>query len=72
MSARDTRTGVLVVRAWVEGDSSSGLRARVVSTLDVNRNESESRIAASVDDVTGIVRDWLNSLVTTTQPVPDD
>lgn len=62
---------MLVVRAWVERDSPSSLRARVVSTLDVNRNESESRIAASVDDVTGIVRDWLSALLIDTQPAPD-
>jgi hypothetical protein len=56
------RTGVLVVRAWVEDDPSIGLRARIVSTVDVNQLESETSVAASIDDVGRIVRAWLESL----------
>lgn len=69
MGKAETRTGVLVIRAWLEGDSKRDLRARVISTLDTNRNESESRVAASVDDVTNIVHEWLNELIAAADPV---
>lgn len=64
MGPSPPRTGVLVVRAWVEGDSAAGgLRARIVRTLDVTSSESESSSAATPEEVYRVVRLWLESLV---------
>jgi hypothetical protein len=64
VSPSPPRTGVLVVRAWVEGDlASGGLRVRIVRTLDVTGPESESSSAATPDEVYRVVRLWLEALM---------
>lgn len=62
MSER-SRTGVLVVRAWVEPNRE--LRARITRTPDIEAvGGSETVTAAgSVDEVAAQVRDWLNELI---------
>jgi hypothetical protein len=63
MEAESARAGVLLVRAWLEGESRCSLRARVVNTPNVDQNRGESAAAATIDDVLVIVHDWLEALL---------
>jgi hypothetical protein len=68
MTAAGQRTGVLVVRAWVEGDPPQ-LKARITHTLDVTRPQSESATASSADQICAEVRRWLDALERRGDPV---
>jgi hypothetical protein len=59
------RTGVLVVRIWIEAPFRPGesLRARITSREDVDADDTDTAAAASVDQVVEIVRDWLDRFV---------
>jgi hypothetical protein len=50
------RAGVIVVRAWLESDGR--VRARVTST-DLSMREKKSVSAEGVEEIVGLVRDWL-------------
>ncbi len=52
---------MLVLRAWT---ADGGLRARVTSTLDIERGDEGVEVAASADAVLAIVARWLEALVT--------
>jgi hypothetical protein len=52
------RTGVLVIRAWIEGDPPS-LRLRITQTDDIVSRREETRVAASIDEAVDIARSWL-------------
>lgn len=54
------RTGVLVIRAWVEGDP-PGLRLRITYTDDIATRQEDSVVAASVDEAVEIARRWLET-----------
>jgi hypothetical protein len=56
------RTGVAVIRIWLDDDSGQ-LRARVTETLDIADRVERMRAAASTDDVLRIVRDWIEEFV---------
>jgi hypothetical protein len=56
------RTGVLVVRAWTEGQDES-LRARITYTVDLDRGEQVTQAAATPREVEGAVRAWLEALL---------
>ncbi len=56
------RTGLLVVRVWIEGDSDDdGLRARITQTLDLFAGAEIVTAAATTDDVYAAVRGWLEA-----------
>ena len=57
------RTGVLVIRVWLESPTSCGLRARLIRTSDVISGECETTMAATVDDLCDQVRTWLESFL---------
>jgi hypothetical protein len=57
------RTGVLVVRAWIEAGERGGLRARITRTLDVSTHEEVSSSAATPAEITRVVVDWLDAFV---------
>lgn len=57
------RTGMLIVRLWIEGVSSTGLRARITRTLDTTGPEHSVAVAATPDDVYSIVRGWVEEFV---------
>lgn len=63
MTSQAERTGVLVVRIWIEGASGS-LRARVTRTLDVEGGEETSQVAASAEQILSTVREWIEAFVT--------
>jgi hypothetical protein len=54
------RIGVLVIRAWVEGDP-GGVRMRITCTSDISTREEDATSAASIDEACAIVRRWLEA-----------
>jgi hypothetical protein len=58
-TASSDRTGMLIVRLWIEGSPQTGLRARITRTLDTSGPEHAVAIAATADDVYAIVRTWV-------------
>lgn len=63
MSRMVERSGVLVVRAWIEGACPSGLRARITQAREVTSAQQIEMTAATIDQVLAIVREWLQSLM---------
>jgi hypothetical protein len=57
------RTGVLVIRIWVERASPLELRARVTHTTDVARRVGESSVASTTAEISDMVQTWLGSFV---------
>lgn len=60
-SQRRERTGVLIIRAWMDGEPPA-IRMRITHTLDVAARDETSEVAASVDEACTIVRRWLDEL----------
>jgi hypothetical protein len=63
MSSMKERSGVLVVRAWVEGGTSSGLRARITQSRDLTSTEQIMTTTATVEEILATVRTWLDALL---------
>lgn len=57
------RTGILIVRLWIEGDAREGLRARITQTLDSTSREQAMATAADPEDVYAVVRTWVETFV---------
>jgi len=55
------RSGVLILRLWVEANHATGLRARITQMLDTSRTEHSVAVAASADDICAIVKDWVEA-----------
>ncbi len=56
-------TGILIVRAWLEGNPPRDLRARMTTSGGGEEQERSMAVAATVDDVCLAVRDWLNTFM---------
>lgn len=56
------RTGVLVIRAWIEGEP-PGVRMRITRVSDISTGAEESTSVASIDEACTIVRRWLEAFV---------
>ena len=59
----DERTGLLVIRAWIEANGESRLCARITRTADVNRRGEVSTVAATPGQIVGTVEDWIDSFL---------
>ena len=59
----EERYGVLVVRAWVEGSTPAGLRARITWSSDLTSTERVTTATTSVQEILAEVRKWLESLL---------
>ena len=57
------RSGVLVVRAWVEGGTTAGLRARIIQSRDLTSTEQLVTTTSTVDEILATVRTWLDALL---------
>jgi hypothetical protein len=57
------RRGVLVLRAWVEGDGERRLRVRITRTIEGRTTESVTSASATVEGVCTVVRAWLEDLL---------
>jgi hypothetical protein len=56
------RTGVLVIRAWLEDDlEHGGLRARIKQTLDISKPDTTESAARSEEEILATVSDWLHT-----------
>lgn len=68
----NTRTGLLIIRAWVEPGSCSPLRAQIRLTTDVSRGFERSLTVAQEEAVVEAVHAWLSEMLAGTQGVKDD
>jgi hypothetical protein len=58
----EQRTGVLVVRAWIEETlGEAPLRARITQTLDVESGAKVETTAASREEILRAVEEWLDA-----------
>jgi hypothetical protein len=57
------RTGVLIVRAWIEPNAGRAFRARITRTLDVASREESVTAAATPEDVTRVLNEWLEAFL---------
>jgi hypothetical protein len=57
------RTGVLVLRVWIEPGArdDDGLRARITAEHDLGSGERVTKTAATVEATIAIVRDWVET-----------
>jgi hypothetical protein len=55
------RTGVLVVRVWLEDELPDALRARITSTVDLTRREVAVSMASTPEAIQDAVRAWLDA-----------
>lgn len=53
------RTGVLILRLWIETNHETGLRARITQTLDTMAAEESVAVATSADDICAVVKQWV-------------
>jgi hypothetical protein len=70
MGKERERSGVLVVRAWVEGGTPAGLRARITQSNDLTRNEQTMTTTATVEGIISAVQTWLDALLSGTEECP--
>ena len=54
------RTGVAVVRVWVEPDG--GFRGRITTTLDVAERDEHVSAAASPEEVLRLLGEWIEAV----------
>jgi hypothetical protein len=66
MARNEERSGVLVVRAWVEG-APGELRARITQSRGLTVDDQIETAASNVSEVLIIVRNWLETLLADTQ-----
>jgi hypothetical protein len=59
------KSGVLIIRIWIEQNTTLRILARISSTIDLDGKEHSSTVASSTDEIERAVRGWLNSLVET-------
>lgn len=52
----------MIVRVWLE-DNGGGLRARITEASDLESCEQTSRVAATIDEIAAIVREWVDQFV---------
>lgn len=58
------RTGVVVIRVWLEGDDARrGLRARISLVPDIEGREEESLAAGSTEEILEAVRRFVDEFV---------
>ena len=57
------RTGILIVRLWIEGNALEGLRARITQTLDSSKPEQATAAAATPEDIYAAVRTWVEAFL---------
>ena len=57
------RTGILILRLWIETDAHEGFRARITQTLDSTDDERSIATAAHPEDLYAAVRTWVETFV---------
>jgi hypothetical protein len=64
MLATPERTGVIIIRVWLEADGEDGFRARVTAVRDLETNEVDNAVASNVDEVVEIVQRFVSAFST--------
>jgi hypothetical protein len=67
-----TRTGLLIIRAWVEPGSFSPLRAQIRLTTDVASGFERSLTITQTEAVVEAVQAWLSEVAADSRPFRDD
>src|SRR5687768_9922352 len=62
------RTGLLLIRAWVEKGSSKPLRAHIRTTTDVSKGFETESTVVDVASSSAIVESWLGDVLADAQP----
>jgi len=62
------RTGLLIIRAWIERGSSKPLRAQIRLTTDVSDGFASEMTLADIDAVSAAVETWLQDCLLNEQP----
>jgi hypothetical protein len=57
------RTGLLIIRAWIEEGSEDPLRAQIRVTDDLATDFARSVTLVQADTVTELVESWLESML---------
>lgn len=58
------RTGILIVRLWIEGSALEGFRARITQTLDsTGPGQAMGTAAANPEAIYAAVRTWVEAFV---------
>jgi hypothetical protein len=65
------RTGLLIVRLWIDGSPHDGLRARITQTLDSAESEQTTGASASPEGIYAAVRTWVEAFVRSEKAVSD-
>ena len=60
---RPGRTGVLIIRLWVEDGLGQNVRARIIQSMDITAEEPAATSASTVEDILRKVRDWMDAFV---------
>ena len=66
--ANSDKTGLLIIRAWVEEGSSKPLRAAVRATTDVSAGFDRTVTHARAEEVGATVQEWLAEVLGRTAP----
>ena len=66
----DSRTGLLVIRAWIEEGSSEPLRAHIRLTTDVSSGFEQTMTLSQVPAVCEAVETWLGNVLSGLAPPP--
>ena len=59
MTQSAERAALLVLRVWIEEDTSTGFRARILAIADLQEPHETTAAASSPAQVLAMVRDWL-------------
>jgi hypothetical protein len=65
MAASPESSGVLLIRAWVEGQR---LKARIIGRTDATSSGESGQVVAGADQIVKVVRDWLKELISAAEP----
>ncbi|HEX9697513.1 MAG TPA: hypothetical protein VGB64_14500 [Actinomycetota bacterium] len=68
MPTSPDRTGVLIVRLWIEANHEQGLRARITQTLDSTAGDQSVSAVASADAICAAVQQWVEDFVAPGSP----
>lgn len=58
----EERTGVMILRAWVEPGHEDRLRVRIIQLVQGEAAGSVGRACTSIDEVCAVIRVWLLDL----------
>ena len=70
MAMSDDRTGLMIIRAWVEPGSDEPLRVRIRLTTDVSKDFQRTMTISDVAAVCPVVEGWLMDILA--QPTPPE